>query len=223
MIGHISKPELLRHLDSIEMANGFGNRILWSCAKRSKVLPEGGNVPGGHLETVISKIREAVEWSRIWDVIGFDTNARALWYARYPSLSEGKPGLLGAMTARAESQVLRLSCVYALLDLSSEIGEEHLSAALALWDYSEASCRYIFGHILGDPVAHRILTQLRENPEGLSRTVVNKGLGGHVPTSQIEDALHLLETLDLAKKKVTSTRGRPLEIWMANSSAEKEE
>ncbi len=113
LIGHISRPELLRHLDSIEMANGFGNRILWCCAQRSKVLPEGGNVPGGDLETVISKIREAIEWSRIWDVIGFDTHARALWHARYPSLSEGKPGLLGAMTARAESQVLRLSCVYA--------------------------------------------------------------------------------------------------------------
>lgn len=220
IIGHISRPELLYHLDSIEMANGFGNRIQWVCARRSKVLPEGGNVPSEDMNTVIDSVKEAIEWSRIWDVIGFEDDARSLWHDRYPSLSEGKPGLFGAMIARAESQVLRLACNYALLDLSQEIREEHLRAALAVWDYSEASCRYIFGHLLGDPVADRILAQLRENPDGLSRTEINKRLGGHVSTSGIEDALHMLETFGLANKKVVNTKGRPLETWTATNNAE---
>jgi hypothetical protein len=42
LIGHITREELLRRLDSTEMANGFGNRILWVCAKTSRVLPHGG-------------------------------------------------------------------------------------------------------------------------------------------------------------------------------------
>ena len=38
-----------------------------------------------------------------------DDAARKLWAQVYPTLSEGKPGLLGAITARAEAQVLRIS------------------------------------------------------------------------------------------------------------------
>src|SRR5262249_53961795 len=44
VIGHITRTELCRHLDETETANGFGNRILWVCARRSKVLPEGGSL-----------------------------------------------------------------------------------------------------------------------------------------------------------------------------------
>ena len=42
--------------------------------------------------------------------------ARQLWAEIYPELSEGKSGLVGALTARSEAQVLRLSCIYALLE-----------------------------------------------------------------------------------------------------------
>src|SRR5207247_3820982 len=44
LIGHVTKDELLRYLDSTEMANGFANRILWICVQRSKLLPEGGQI-----------------------------------------------------------------------------------------------------------------------------------------------------------------------------------
>ncbi len=39
IIGHITRDELLRYLSSTEYANGFGNRILWGCVRRSKALP----------------------------------------------------------------------------------------------------------------------------------------------------------------------------------------
>lgn len=49
------------------------------------------------------------------------TTPRALWQAIYHDLSEGKPGLLGAVLSRAEAQVLRLSVFYALLDKSDMV------------------------------------------------------------------------------------------------------
>jgi hypothetical protein len=55
------------------------------------------------------------------------------------------PGLVGTLLARAEAQVLRLSMLYALLDGTATIRTEHLYAALALWEYVEASVTYIFG------------------------------------------------------------------------------
>ena len=85
-----------------------------------------------------------------------DDQARDLWGRVYPELSDGKPGLLGAVTSRAESQVMRLACVYALLDCSAEIRVEHLNAALAVWQYCHDSARFIFGDSLGDPTANEI-------------------------------------------------------------------
>src|SRR3712207_8342266 len=51
--------------------------------------------------------------------------------------SEGAPGLFGAVTGRAEAHVLRLSCLYAALDMSDTVTVTHLRAALALWRYCE--------------------------------------------------------------------------------------
>jgi hypothetical protein len=44
IIGHCTRYELKRELDDVSMANGFGNRVLFYCVKRSKCLPFGGNV-----------------------------------------------------------------------------------------------------------------------------------------------------------------------------------
>ena len=44
VIGHITEEELRRELGQCELFNGFANRFLWLCVKRSNVLPEGGLV-----------------------------------------------------------------------------------------------------------------------------------------------------------------------------------
>ena len=42
IIAHVTSEELRRELDETDMGNGFGNRFLFVCATRSKLLPEGG-------------------------------------------------------------------------------------------------------------------------------------------------------------------------------------
>ena len=79
----------------------------------------------------------------------------------YTELSEGRPGLVGALTARAEAQVLRLALIYALADCSEVILRVHLEAALEVSRYCAESASYIFGERLGDPLADEILTALR--------------------------------------------------------------
>ena len=106
-----------------------------------------------------------------------EPSARDLWHQVYPDLSEGKPGLLGAMIARAEAQVTRLALIYALLDKSPIIKLVHLQAALALWRYCEASARYIFGDALGDPIADTIVQALRGTAGGMTRTEISTSLG----------------------------------------------
>ena len=42
LLVHITRDELRRYLEATETANGFGNRFLWVCVRRSKQLPDGG-------------------------------------------------------------------------------------------------------------------------------------------------------------------------------------
>lgn len=219
IVGHITRQELLRHLSDTEAASGFGNRFLWLMVRRSKVLPEGGQFHAVDRGPIIRRLREAVEFSgRLGDTeLERDSEAREAWKAVYPELSEGKPGLLGAMIARAEAQTMRLALLYALLDQSREIRAEHLAAALAVWEYAEASARYIFGDTLGDPTADRILRALRYEDKPLARTDLHRLFSRNRSAADLDRALgDLLERGLVSTEKVAGPEGgRPAELWSA--------
>ena len=106
IVGHVTRDELLRYLDTTEAGNGFGNRFLWFCVRRSKTLPEGWHLPESKLSQLVKRLRKAVEESAKVRGITRNEKARAIWAKVYPALSEGNPGLLGAMTSRAEAHVI---------------------------------------------------------------------------------------------------------------------
>jgi len=215
--GHITRDELLRCLSETEQANGFGNRFLWFCVHRSKYLPDDEDRRLNH-QVVIDlqeRIRSAVEFGRQVGEMRRDEQARLAWRAVYKKLSDGKPGLMGAMLGRSEAQVVRLSMIYALFDKSEVIRLAHLKAALALWEYCEASTRYIFGDALGDPTADTILTSLRNSPGGLSRTDISALFGRHKPGQEVARALKVLVGLGLATFVSEETEGRSTERWTA--------
>lgn len=220
VIAHITKDELLRYLDSTEAGNGFGNRFLWVCVRRSKCLPEGGRLHEVDFTPLLKRLYKAVEFARTTGELRRDAEARELWAAVYPELSEGKPGLLGAMIARAEAQVMRLACIYALLDCSNIVRVEHLKAALAAWDYCERSARFIFGQSLGDPVADEILKALKMSGQvGITRTDISNYFGRNRGASQIGRALSLLSEngLVISRKELPEEGGkRPAERWFLN-------
>jgi hypothetical protein len=109
-----------------------------------------------------TQLKKAVAFAQTCDELRRDTEARELWRSIYHDLSAAKPGLLGAVTSRAETYVARFSLVYAVLDCAEFIRREHLEAALAAWRYCGDSARYIFGESLGDPDADAIMAALRE-------------------------------------------------------------
>jgi hypothetical protein len=213
MIGHVTAEELRRYLSATEQANGFGNRFLWLVVQRSKKLPEGGQLDEHALDALRTAFLEAVTFARTQGAIGFDDEGRAAWHAAYEQLSEGKPGLAGCMLARAEAQVRRLACLYALLDLSSVVRAVHLQAALALWKYVEETVRYVFGNSLGDPVADEILLALQASSEGLTRDNIRQHFKRHRSSHEISQALGLLLSLKLAHGQKNPTEGRSEERW----------
>ena len=110
--------------------------------------------------------------------------------------------------------MLRLSCLYALLDGTDTITVEHLYAALALWEYAEASVAYVFGDATGDPTVDVLLAALRERyPEGLTRWQINDDIfAKHQRTEAIARALRVLTDKGAIQiRKDQNTGGRPSE------------
>jgi hypothetical protein len=218
LISHCTIEELRRYLSATESANGFGNRILWLCVRRSKVLPEGGNLDPAALAPIEERLREAVEFAKDIGGMQRDEQARTVWHAVYEMLSEGKPGMAGALLGRAEVHVMRLACVYALLDLSDVVRAEHLRAALALWEFCERSVKFNFGDSLGDPVADELLRLLQgAGPAGVTRTDMLHYFSKHKHSDRIGRALGLLLEHRLARfeKSQEKGTGRPVERWYA--------
>jgi hypothetical protein len=215
LIGHITADELRRYLTVTEAANGYGNRHLWICADRSKKLPEGGKVDGAAWSELRGRLAQALAFARTAGEVRRDEEARALWCQVYGQLSEGRPGLAGAMLARAEAHVMRLAMTYTLMDCTAIIGAKHLLAALALWDYVERSVYFTFGDHLGDPLADELLRHLRSNPTGLTRTDLMAYLGRNQSAERISRALGLLLQHHLVRRESQDTGGRPAERWFA--------
>ncbi len=211
IVGHITRDELRRYLDSTEAGNGFANRFLWFCVKRSKCLPEGGNISEVDFAPMVKRLAEALKFAQQPREIRRNDEAKEVWAGVYPSLSEGLPGMLGAVTGRAESQVMRVATIYALLDCSAKIELDHLLAALAVWDYAFASARYIFGEALGDPLADEIFAALEGRPEGMTRTDISNLFKRNKNKGQIGRALNMLKVAGKVRSATESTGGAPAE------------
>jgi hypothetical protein len=222
IVGHITAAELRRYLTATESANGFGNRFLWLCVRRSKALPRGGRIPKAEWDGLVKRLAQAHAFAITVGEMTLDAAAWDGWCAVYEELSEGRPGLAGAMLSRGEAHVLRLACLYALLDRSAVVRLEHLEAALALWEYVEASVEYVFGASTGDPLADEILRALRCCPDGLSRTEVSNLFQRNQQGGRIGQALALLLQAGLAHPRRQDTGGRPTERWFAGRAATKE-
>jgi hypothetical protein len=59
-------------------------------------------------------------------------------------------------------QVRRMACVYALMDCSERVREEHLTAALEAWRRCAESARFIFGGVSKiDPMGDKLREALK--------------------------------------------------------------
>jgi hypothetical protein len=194
-IGHITRDELLRYLNQTEAANGFANRFCWLAVRRSKCLPDGGRIHTVNFEDITGRLKSAVDFARDAGELTRDAAATLLWHSAYPLLSEGKPGMLGAVTGRSEAQVMRLSAIYALLDESRIIRPAHHHAAIALWDYCVRSTRWIFGTATGDKNADKLLEALRQaGPAGLTRMQITIDIfKRHLNTNALTASLRILQ------------------------------
>ena len=219
IVAHITQDEIRARLTRTDMANGFANRFLFCLTRRSKLLPHGGHADQQAMAELGEKLKEAVAFARAVGRVTMTDRAATAWVAVYPELSAERAGLLGAVTARAEAQTIRLALVYALLDRQDTIDTAHLNAALAVWGYCDESAALIFGDSLGEQVADDILVALRRGPAGMTRTEIHNLSGRHRTSDQTSAALALLLKLGRVRFETRQTGGRPVETWFASGGS----
>jgi hypothetical protein len=207
-------PYLVKELHHVEAFNGFGNRFLWFAVCRRQLLPFGGAEPP-RLDSLADKLAEIATRCRSLERVGWTDAGTALWKEVYPDVSADRPGVLGAITARAEAHVVRLALIYALADEEQAIDREHLEAALALWEYSARCAAFIFGDALGNADADRTLEALRAaGPDGLSQSEIRSDVfQNHITAARLKLALDFLLWHRLIERRVVPTAGRHATRW----------
>ena len=215
IIGHITHTELRRYASAIEIANGLLNRFLLLCVRRVRLLPEGGDPQPLKGSGLARYLQTVLKHAHATGQIRLADDTRELWWHTYPQLTQPADGLTGQLTARAEAHTIRLALLYALLDGQRQIKTEHLTAALALWDYAARSAAWAINHTSGDPLAEQIHAALARSPDGLTRTQLRDLLHRNHPAERVEQALDALASTGRATRHQTRTAGRPAEIWTA--------
>ncbi|MGH2843548.1 MAG: DUF3987 domain-containing protein [Solirubrobacteraceae bacterium] len=218
LIGHITQHELRRYTSSIELANGYINRLLLIACRRQRLLPDGGDPDPLHATGLSRLLTAAVRQARTAGEIRLDPDARELWHHAYRQLAtEPSETTVGQITARAEAHVIRLALLYTLADGKHQIGTPQLHAALAMQNYAARSAAWALTGATGDPLAEQIHATLRQS-NGLTRSQINQALNHNQPAGQIDTALQALHTAGRVTSTQIATGGRPARLWTATTS-----
>jgi hypothetical protein len=168
---------------SIDVWNGFANRILWAAVRRTRWVPFPQPLSGEVVRELSERLGEILVhvWSR--GQVALHPEAARKWAGIYGALTEDRPGALGAITSRAEALTLRLALLYSRLDPKATMIEvAHLRAALAVWDYCNDLACYLFGEADIDPQANTIIDALAKGDK--TQTEINDLFSGHLSKTQ---------------------------------------
>lgn len=218
LIGHITEGELRAKMAEVDLINGFGNRVLWVYAQRSKLLPAGGRVPDEVLSPHAERLAGAILEARRLGQMNRTRKAEKRWeqwYLEQARIRHG--GLVRAVTDRSEAQCARLQVAFAALDGADQIAVEHVKRAAAVWRYCEESAAFVFGQSVGDRRADKVLHALRR-AEGreLKRSVIRRTVLSDNPSRDQLDAIRdLLRDGGKVEVRFTQGSGRPAEVWKA--------
>jgi len=126
----------------------------------------------------------------------------------YAELTQDHPGVLGAVTSRAEAHARRLALTYAQLDGADRIEIVHLEAALAFVRFAGDCAAYLFGGVELDPISQKILEALATGPK--TQTEISGLFGRHLPKDQLNGVLSDLQERGRITLTLKKTSGAPL-------------
>jgi hypothetical protein len=217
ILGHITPRDLRAKLRIDLVENGFGNRFLYGCVRRLQVLPLV-TAPTDLFAELAEKIGEAVEFARGINEVVLTDEGNEFWSKRlYFLLCKGSTDVdADAMAARGPVHVRRLAMLLTLLDQQAMVDVVHLNTALAIWQYSEQSIRYVMKSPSTNNQARRVLEELNlVRPEGMSKTDLHRLFGNNRSAESLAATLAALLAEGWVRKEIIKRPGRSKEVWYA--------
>ncbi len=207
LVAHITIAELKDMLDNVQVLNGFGNRFLWVCSRRQRLVPFPQPMEEVEINHIRREVLRLIRLAQGRGRITMGNDVRVMWESAYPELSRAHPGLSGCIINRGEAQTLRLAMIYALLDGQDSISTNHLASALAFWGYCRESAQLIFGEREADPIAEKVLDALKGGPR--TTTELHNALGNHYNADRLKATLEALAGDGRVLVTQEQTGGRP--------------
>jgi len=216
IVAHVTRRELDELLTTSDLWNGFANRFLWNLVRRRAEVPFPEPMSDDDVTRLATEVARVVEYAHSKGgtssaEMRMSNSAGDHWAAVYPELTRDYPGILGAVTARAEAQTLRLAMTFALLDGADLVSLQHIECALAFWRYAHDSASYLFGEAELDPVAQVILKALATGPK--TQTEIRDLFGRHQPSDRLVAVLGDLQERGRITLNEEQTGGRPRKVW----------
>jgi hypothetical protein len=192
IIAHAPISEIRGRAIPLATDDGFVNRFLWTPAYMHQLLPEGGDFESIQqaLAPYLTRLADAIDFGqKLKHPYKRDAKAQAMWREVYRQLRVRRPGPHGSATARAAAITLRLSMIYAFLDMKHEIQIGHLRSALAFWDCCDQMAMVLFGDGATDKKMDKLMTALEQTAGGLDRTAIHKLFGGRLKKEELKGLL----------------------------------
>ena len=216
VVGHVTPTELRAKLSESDVAGGLMNRFLPVHSHRSKRLADGGSTPTVLITELADALRVAIQRTQQARRVTRNIESARLWTATYESLTPDDlpDGAYASVIARAAPQVGRLSLIYALLDQHDgqvQVRTEHLTAALAVWEYVKASADAVFGDLSTVASLNKLTAAITASKQGgMSRTEISALFGRNKTTVEITELItQMLATGRFYDDRRVDGQGRP--------------
>lgn len=144
-VGHFNLDSSISRLRRGARKNGLASLFLWFFVRRSKCVPYS-RWPTAKLEPLVLRLKKVVAFARTVDEMKRSHKAETLWadlHARLTPQPSQHPGL-APLKKHAPTHVMRLACVFALMDMSATVKTQHLRAAMKMWAFVDESIDFIF-------------------------------------------------------------------------------
>lgn len=196
-VGHITYEELVKRLEQSEYATALASRILWICVRRPKIVAIPESIPVVKMLHYADEIAKAIQFSSEVNELLLTPESLELWSTLALSLAK----VNSPMSERSRVQVLRIACIFALLDSTDQVMPQHLCAAKHIWDYCLGSVAYIFEGEQNEDEG-KIIAALRKHG-GLTTTQIRVNVfQQNIKSAAMNTLLKSLETQGRIKRTV---------------------
>lgn len=213
MMANITGEEYMALMHNRDISNGFANRMLYIWAERTKFIPFGPTAAEIEeaLRPIVNELRILLSRARTVRAVTWSDEARDWWVENYPRLSTiEESGMVGHMTKRRDMHIIRLALLYCLQAGRSELRLEDFAAALAVWDYSEATVRLMVDRYYvpeedrkGMAMARsdlmrgkgaRLLNIVQSSP-GCTRTEIRRSFNNNLKSGELDRMVMMMSDL----------------------------